>query len=207
LSANGNPVIPMTFAGASQPNSIVLGMGISNVDSVQGVGSWIGSTQTADQVGASLANLPDFQYRSVSALATTSYSTGSSTLYQSQDGYAEGSLQSISVDRHGTVTGHYSNGQTNDLFTTGMATFTNEWGLRRQGGNLFTATSESGDPTYGIASSGNLGYISGKSLENSNVDMAQSMVDLILAQRGFQANTKVISTVDSLLQTALQLRR
>jgi flagellar hook protein FlgE len=207
FSADGNPVIPMTFAGASQPNTIAVDLGISNYDDTQGVGTWIGSRQTAAEVGTSMLNLPEFRYRTISALATTSYSTGSSTIYHGQDGYADGTLLSVTVDERGTIIGHYSNNQSCDLFTAGLATFTNEMGLRRQGGNLYAASTDSGDPTYGQPASGSLGSILGKSLEGSNVDMAQGMLDLILAQRGFQANTKIISTVDSLLNTALQLKR
>ncbi|WP_243544047.1 flagellar hook protein FlgE [Pseudodesulfovibrio tunisiensis] len=152
--------------------------------------------------------LPGFKDPSLSALATQSFDTGgSSTLFQSQDGYSAGILQNISVSREGVLTGHYSNGQVLELYAVTLATFTNEHGLRREGGNLFSETRQSGPALTGQAGTAGKGTVDGNALEMSNVDMANEFVRMITTQRGFQANTKVITTTDSMLGEVISMKR
>ncbi|MDP3428071.1 MAG: flagellar hook-basal body complex protein, partial [Humidesulfovibrio sp.] len=125
----------------------------------------------------------------------------------SQDGYTAGFLQSISVSREGILTGRYSNGQVLDLYSLTLTSFTNQWGLRREGGNLFSETRESGPALTGQANSPGKGTIASSTLEQSNVDMGAQFVSLITAQRGFQANTKVITTADSMLGEIIAMKR
>lgn len=144
----------------------------------------------------------------ISALSTQSYDTGGpSTLFQSQDGYTAGVPLNVSVSRDGILSGQYSNGQTLELYSLTLATFSNQWGLRREGGNLFSETLDSGPALTGEAGSTGKGSVDGNSLELSNVDMATEFVNMITSQRGFQANTKVITTADSLLGEVIAMKR
>lgn len=142
-----------------------------------------------------------------SALSTTNYSTGSTTIFQAQDGYTAGFLQNISVDRDGVITGRYSNGQVLQLFAVTLATFNNNYALYREGGNLFSETRSSGPPITGLANTGGKGSIASNSLEQSNVDLATEFVKMITTEKGFQANSKTITTVDQMLTVLIQLKR
>ena len=157
--------------------------------------------------GTTLDLMPRFEQPERAALATTSYSTSSTTIFQAQDGYAPGFLQNVSVDRDGVLTGRYSNGQVLELYLVTLADFNNEWGLRRDGGNLFTETRESGPALTNRPNTAGLGSIVSNSLEQSNVDMATEFVNMITTQRGFQASSKVITTTDSMLNELIQLKR
>lgn len=138
---------------------------------------------------------------------TTQYSTSSTTNYSTQDGYAPGTLQSLSVDSDGIIYGSYSNGQTIALYQITLASFNNPDGLQKEGSNLYSATVASGTAYTGVAGEGGLGSISSNSLEESNVDLATEFVKLIIAQRAFQANSKVITTTDEVLETLINLKR
>ena len=146
-------------------------------------------------------------FRSISALSTTSYASGSTTIFQSQNGYTAGFLQNISVDRDGVLTGRYSNGQVLQLFALTLATFNNNYGLYREGGNLFSETRSSGPALTGLANTGDKGSIASNSLEQSNVDLATEFVKMITTEKGFQANSKTITTVDQMLTVLIQLKR
>lgn len=123
----------------------------------------------------------------------------------SQDGSAPGSLSSISVSDDGTVVGAYTNGEEATLGQVVLATFKSDAGLERVGGTLFAATSAAGDPSIGVAGTGSRGSISGYALEQSNVELEDQFVAMITAQRTYQANSKVISTVNDTLSGLLQI--
>ena len=125
----------------------------------------------------------------------------------SQDGYAEGQMSSYDIDENGDIIGYYSNGQNQKLWQIPVCRFTSEDGLYRQGGNLYSATEDSGNMTMGVAGTENFGTINSYSLEMSNVDMATEMVNLIVTQRGFQSNSKVITTADEMLRKAMEIKR
>ena len=137
----------------------------------------------------------------------TGYAATSSRTFMQQDGYASGSLQSLSVNDTGIITGVYSNGQTNPLFQVAVATFPSSWGLTKKGGNLYSESLDSGQPLIGVAGSGVFGSINSKSLEMSNVDLASEFVDLITTQRAFQANSKVITASDEILTELINIKR
>jgi flagellar hook protein FlgE len=141
------------------------------------------------------------------ALITTSFSSPSATLYQAQDGFTAGFLQNISISREGVLTGRYSNGQVLELFGLTLADFNNVWGLRREGGNLFAETRESGPALTGIAGLGRLGTVAANTLELSNVDLATEFVKMISTQKGFQANSRTITTTDMMLDEVLRMKR
>ena len=125
----------------------------------------------------------------------------------SQDGYASGSLEDMSVDADGFVIGVFSNGIRQKLAQVGMARFNNNEGLEAMGGNLFSATRSSGEGNVGVANVGGRGLIAGSTLEMSNADLSKSLTQLIVIQRGFQASSKTITTTDTMLDTLMQMKR
>lgn len=141
------------------------------------------------------------------ALSSTQYANASTTIYQDQDGYASGFLQSVSVDTSGVITGHYSNGQVLKKAQVALATFNNLEGLKKEGGNIFTQTTESGAPVTGAPGTNGLGSIAPNSLEQSNVDLGTQFVKLISTQRGFEANSKVITTTDTMMSDLINIIR
>ncbi|MHB8147955.1 MAG: flagellar hook protein FlgE [Vulcanimicrobiaceae bacterium] len=124
----------------------------------------------------------------------------------SQNGYPAGTLANITVGQDGTVTGAFTNGQNKALAQVALATFQNEDGLSRIGGNQFSSTPASGLAQVGTASSGRFGSIVSGSLEQSNVSLSTEFTNLILAQRAFEANTRGITTADQNLQTVIHLQ-
>ncbi|GHB08558.1 flagellar hook protein FlgE [Salinicola rhizosphaerae] len=123
-----------------------------------------------------------------------------------QDGYASGQLVGISIDSDGTINGSYSNDQTVALGRVALADFANTEGLQPIGDNLWQATTASGQAVIGTAGNGSFGSLQSGTLEASNVDLSQELVNLIIAQRNFQANSNTIKTQDEVLQTVVNLR-
>ena len=138
---------------------------------------------------------------------TTQYPISSTTSYQTQDGYPPGVLQSVSVSSEGIISGTYSNGQIIRLYQLTLANFNNPNGLYKEGSNLYSETLASGVAYTNSPGEGGLGKVSPNSLEQSNVDLASEFVKMIIAQRGFQANSKVITTTDEILQELMNLKR
>lgn len=141
-------------------------------------------------------------------LSTISGFNGMNTLAISgQDGRRAGTLESFSLSSDGTIVGSFSNGAREAVARVAVANFTNPGGLEKAGGSSYRATANSGEPVLGTAGTAGLGSITGGALEMSNVDLSQEFVDLITAQRGFQANSRVITTSDELLGEVVQLKR
>lgn len=126
-------------------------------------------------------------------------------IVREQDGYGTGELASISVDVDGSILGLYTNGQNQELGSLGVATFTNPDGLEHVGENFFRQSLNSGTPNLGAGLAGTAGRVIGGSLENSNVDTAEQFVRLIEAQRGFQANARVITATNEVLRDMVNL--
>lgn len=141
------------------------------------------------------------------ALSTTQYASASTTVFQSANGYGAGDLQSVSVATDGVITGKYSNGQVLPLYRVALAKFQNEQGLYKVGGSLFSQTRLSGEPITGKPGGNGLGSLSPNSLEQSNVDLATEFVRMITTQRGYQANSKIITTIDQMLSELINLKR
>ncbi len=139
--------------------------------------------------------------------ALTQYGKVSSVGDWYQDGYASGSLETFTVDQNGVVTGIYSNGQNKVLAKIVIASFANPGGLIKEGGNLWSQSANSGDPDIGEANDGGRGAIISGVVEMSNVDLAREFTDMIITQRGFQANTRVITSADEMLQELINLKR
>ncbi|HUA01639.1 MAG TPA: flagellar hook protein FlgE [Candidatus Aquilonibacter sp.] len=123
-----------------------------------------------------------------------------------QDGYASGTLSSFNIQGDGTIQGIFSNGQTLALGQIALASFANVQGLNRNGQNNYLASLSSGAANIGAPGTGGRGDISGGSLEQSNVDIATEFANLILAERGYQANAKTVTTFDEVTQTAINMQ-
>jgi flagellar hook protein FlgE len=137
----------------------------------------------------------------------TGFASQSSTTFQHQDGYTSGVLQGISVDEEGIVTATYSNGQLTPVFQLYLADFPSYDGLTKLGNNLYAESLKSGQPLPGVAGNGRLGGITSGSIEMSNVDLAQEFVKMITTQRAYQANSRVITTSDEILQELINIKR
>ena len=136
-----------------------------------------------------------------------SFSNPSNAVINSQDGYVAGSLQSINVDSKGVVSGYFTNGVTRSLAQVALAQFTNPSGLLRSGDNTYLESANSGGAVVGFAGGTITSSITPGALEGSNVDISQEFTNMIVAQRGFQANARVITTADEMLQELVNLKR
>ena len=137
----------------------------------------------------------------------TAFAGPSSAAITGQDGTPAGTLQSFSIAPDGTVVGVFSNGQSQAVGRIALANFTNPGGLDKAGGSLYRAGANSGLARVGQAGQNGLGNLNGFSLEMSNVDLAQEFTNLIVAQRGFQANSRVITASDEVLSDLVNLKR
>jgi len=124
-----------------------------------------------------------------------------------QDGTSSGTLQNFSIGSDGTITGSFSNGTTATLGQLALASFADQQGLSRDGSNDFTPTLSSGQPTVGAPTSGGLGSVSGGALEASNVDIATEFANLIVAQRTYEANARVVTTFDTIAQDTIAMKQ
>lgn len=134
-------------------------------------------------------------------------SSGSELDVRSQDGYASGTMDSYSVGTDGKITGIYTNGMRETVAQIALASFTNPDGLTRDGANMFSVSANSGNAMVGAAVTGDRGAIRSKTLELSNVDITTEFTNMIITQRAYQANSRVITKSDELLQELLQIVR
>ena len=137
----------------------------------------------------------------------TQFATSSNVEPLSQNGYPSGTLEQLTVSPDGTINGVFSNGLNLPVARLAMAVFNNPGGLERAGNNLFRESINSGIANIGTAQTGGRGSISSGYLEMSNADIGNEFTNLIITQRGFQANTRIVSTVDEMLQDVLQMKR
>ena len=136
----------------------------------------------------------------------TQYGGSFSVTSLSQDGFSTGSLSGVDIDSNGVVFARFTNGQAQSLGKVALANFANPQGLQQLGDNVWGETFAAGERIRGEAGEGGLGMIQSGGLEASNVDIAQQLVNLITAQRNFQANAQVISTADTITQTIINIR-
>ncbi|MEN6389693.1 MAG: flagellar hook protein FlgE [Syntrophomonas sp.] len=135
------------------------------------------------------------------------YNTDSTVQVESQNGLPTGSLQSLTVGSDGVISGQYDNGQLKSLARVALANFRNPAGLQQVGGNRFVTSTNSGDSMVGAPSSGGMGAILPSSLEMSNVDLSEELTQMIIVERGFTANSRIITTSDEMLQELANLKR
>ncbi len=171
-------------------------------------GLWDNAPLNAAEIGSDVNNMMGVGLGKELLNSSAKSASGSSSMtFMSQNGYTFGYLQNVSVDSNGVLSGRYSNGQTLELYQLALYTFPSNQGLYREGGNLFSQTRESGEALLGAANTNGKGSILSNSLEISNVDLAKEFVNMITTQRGFQANSKTVTTVDSMLETIIGMKR
>jgi flagellar hook protein FlgE len=185
-------------------------------------GTAVGGAQTLQYSGAGILTSPSPGLIALPAYAPTNGANpmaltldlGKSTQYGdsfslaalSQDGYTTGRLTGIEVSADGVVNARYTNGVSSPLGQVAMTNFANPQGLQPLGDNAWAETAESGQPRRGQAGAGEFGAIQGGGLEASNVDLTEQLVNMITAQRNFQANAQMIQTQDQVTQTVINIR-
>lgn len=137
---------------------------------------------------------------------TTQFGSAFSVNTLNQDGYTSGRLAGFDIGADGTVLGRYTNGQSAVLGQVVLANFANPNGLQPLGNNMWAETSTSGNPLIGVPSSGSLGVLQSSAVEDSNVDLTAELVNMITAQRVYQANAQTIKAQDAVMQTLVNLR-
>jgi len=143
----------------------------------------------------------------VDVTGLTQFDAESNVTMNTQNGYASGVLNGYSIDKAGIITGRFSNGLTKQMAQIAMANFNNPVGLSKAGENLYTSSNNSGQVQIGTAGTGGRGEVSPGKLEMSNVDLSQEFTDMIVTQRGFQANSRIITVSDEMLQELVNLKR
>ncbi|MFD1505484.1 flagellar hook protein FlgE [Georgenia yuyongxinii] len=191
--------VPPTVAGAASE------WAISTTDST---GAAITGTIAFGGDGALVsAVLPAVDGVNVTFAELTGYAKLTTVEAASQDGKGAGTLQSFSMNADGTLIGSFSNGFKEPVGQIALANFANAAGLEKAGGTAFRSTVNSGDAQVGVGGTGGRGALTSRALEMSNVDLSQEFTNLIIAQRGFQAGSRVITTSDELLQELVNLKR
>jgi len=141
------------------------------------------------------------------AEVVTQYSSTSVVKTLTHDGYSSGSLKTISVASDGTISGFFTNGQTSNIAQVILNDFPNPEGLKRMGNNLFGTTVESGDAVPNTPGSAGMGEISSNSLEMSNTDIATEFINMITAQRAYQASAKIVTVTDQMMAELMNIKR
>lgn len=141
----------------------------------------------------------------ISMAKTTQYNADTARSIPTQDGYATGQITNLTIDGTGTLFANFSNNQSKAIGQVALASFTNEQGLQAIGGTSWKETFASGIPGYDAPETGTLGSIASNSLEESNVNLTNELVDLIKGQSNYQANAKTISTQSTIMQTIIQM--
>ncbi len=152
-------------------------------------------------------NVINWDLVGTTALDITGYASTSVISSLTNDGYASGQLKSLSVDQDGIVSGFFTNGQTSRIAQVVLADFDNPWGLKRMGSNLFGETLTSGPAIQNVPGASGMGDITSNSIEMSNVDIATEFINMITAQKAYQASARVITTTDQLMQELMNIRR
>ena len=142
-----------------------------------------------------------------SAPPITGYASTSVIRSLSNDGYASGLLKSLSIDGDGKINGFFTNGQTSDIAQLVLADFENPWGLKKMGSNLFGETLTSGPAIKNVPGASGMGEVKSNCLEMSNVDIATEFINMITAQKAYQANARVITTQDQVLTELMNIKR
>ncbi len=194
LDDNGNPTGPYTtITFPAEGGAPIDPTSALNMDVPAGTNS----------VGALTLPIPSIQF-DITKASENGSSFGVTDLVQ--DGYAPGQLTSIAIDDSGIILARYSNGQSKPAGQVELANFRNVQGLAPQGGNVWARTFASGDPIVGVPGDGNLGDLKAGALEDTNVDLTGELVNMVTAQRIYQANAQTIKTQDQILQTIVNLR-
>ena len=194
----------------SSPQTLIFGSN-GQLKSVNGTA--VGTGQTSLPIGNEPSNYtwtgttpPSIDFPAVGSQQAVTQFAGSQTLaVASQDGYSSGTLESYSIGSDGVITGTYTNGNSTTLGTLALAQFSNPQGLLDMGGTYFSSTIASGNAQLGQPGTNGLGSVQGGAVQGSNVDLASQLTNLIEVQTAYQADTKVISTSATALQSLMQM--
>ncbi|MCU0618595.1 MAG: flagellar hook protein FlgE [Gemmatimonadaceae bacterium] len=181
---------PAAGDGIASPNLVIDTPGGGQISVTMN----LGATSTGAAVTGTLGGLTQFA------------GTGTAVM-RDQDGYQSGTLQNFTIDRAGVITGSFTNGVNQTLGQMVLADFNNPAGLLRTGDNMYGVSGNSGGAVLGYPLEGSQSFLTSGALEMSNVDLAQEFTNLIVAQRGFQANGRIITTSDEMLQEVVNLKR
>ncbi len=201
------PGLTLTNGGALQAGTDTITIGGGTDVAFSTSGQYL-PTNPAIAVSLTLtngANSP--QAVALNLTGLTQFSGTGQVATASSDGFPAGSLVSFAVGSGGDVTGIFSNGSNQALGQLALGLFTNPAGLTKEGNNLFTQTSNSGEAIVGAPNTGGRGIVTTGSLEGSNTDLAQEFTNVIMAQRGFQASSRVITAADEMLQDLVNIKR
>ncbi|HEX3819435.1 MAG TPA: flagellar hook protein FlgE [Candidatus Sulfotelmatobacter sp.] len=211
---NYSITVPAADVGATG-NPVVVQSGTLNFDSngnlttpasdVSGITIGAGTTGALADGASDLTFTWQLYNNSTSLL--TQVAGPSSTSATNQNGAGSGSLVSFTIGSDGTITGSFSNGKTQSLGQVALATFSNDEGLQLEGNTDFSPTLASGQAVIGAPGTGGRGALSGGALELSNVDIATEFANLIVAQRGFEADAKAVTTFDQVIQDTIALKQ
>jgi flagellar hook protein FlgE len=181
---------PSAGTGVASPTITINGPGGASVSVTVDLGAEVAGSGVAGSLGG-----------------LTQFSGNATAVLRDQDGYQSGQLQNFSIDRAGVISGAFTNGVNQTLGQIVFADFNNPAGLLRTGDNMYAVSGNSGGAVYGYALAGSQSFVTSGALEMSNVDLAQEFTSLIVAQRGFQANGRVITTSDTMLEELVNLKR
>ncbi len=176
---------------------------------------------TSGKLSTSESTIPEVQISFTNGADSITFPTGSITfdpvgftqysnstsIKSSQDGYTSGELETLSISSDGMIIGQFTNGLQEHISTLAISSFINPNGLQKVGGNMFCTTWNSGEANVGVANTGDRGSIATSSLEMSNVDLATEFTEMIVTQRGFQANSRIITISDEILEELVNLKR
>lgn len=211
LTAAGAMVAPPTAAGPpAVANSAALATGTLGFDTTGKLTAAAPTTLVAGKMslaGLDFANGSSPMALSIDATDTTQFGNANDVKKLTQDGYTSGQLTAFVINQDGTVTGKYSNEQGKVLGQIVLSSFANPNGLQPKGDNVWAETAASGQPLTGTPNSGTkLGGLASGALEASNVDLTAELVNLIIAQRNYQANAQTVKTQDQVVQTLINMR-
>jgi len=222
VSSSGYPVFTANFSGHPLANAPYQSAANGNIDNKDAESYLIefnmglrsnkiaapwDNTLSAASVGLEYTGMALFVESETTDNLSRTTDKSSSNNSPFQDGYSFGSLSNYYVDQSGILYGIYSNSVEKPLYQIALYDFTNPQGLRREGSNAFSSTADSGQPRVGPAGQNGLGLIDAYAIEQSNVDLSREFVQMISTQRGYQANSKSITTTDSMLETVINIVR
>jgi len=216
--------LKITFVKSTEPGEWkwTPDMGSTGTASIVGTGRAVFNETGTLMFGADGSEFPPIQFTGLASGASdfsitlqpgsnvnglTQFENSSTAVLRDQDGYTMGTLQNFSIDRTGTVTGAFTNGMNVTLGQIVLADFNNPGGMLRVGDNMYAVSGNSGGAVLGYALEGSQSFLTSGALEMSNVDLAQEFTSMIVSQRGFQANSRVITNSDEMLQEVVNLKR
>ena len=206
LSAAGYPAFTVHPAGNDESPAVAQDIALNMGLSLSGTSS-AGLASAADAAGDAETIYSAGESVTLNSTASVNFGESCAGIVSKKDGYSEGMLTEVTVGEDGVITGRYTNGETNDLYRINLYRFVSQDGLINEGSNHYSATEESGEAQEGVAGTKNFGTMAQYALEGSNVDYAREFSLMIVTQRGFQMNSKVVTTSDEMLRKALEIKR